>query len=284
VKHWGCSAKQVRISSALYRRIYYYLTADERTGDLMREVLDSDFRLSEIMPLRKYAHLWPREWTADHPAVVSMGTDWCSFAAGWLVEWERTGGVKYRDKLVSSMKAIGGMPQGWFSDGPICYDPETGKLYARKECGVGVSHLQAVFGAVEFCAELLQLLDVPEFSDAWLRYCELYSASPEEQARALGGSLSGNVLTVAHSRLTAFAARQKSDERLAHRAWKEFFEGDGRPLWSVPTMKAETIRIEGPLVLNPVDEAAWVSTNSASQWGLAAIQNLALIGEYLDRM
>jgi hypothetical protein len=35
------------------------------------------------------------------------------------------------------------------------------------------------------------------------------------------------------------------------------------------------------LVLNPVDEAAWVSTNDTAQWGLAAIQNLALVGEHL---
>lgn len=37
VLHWGCSAKQLRISTALNRRYYYYLTADERVGDLMRE-------------------------------------------------------------------------------------------------------------------------------------------------------------------------------------------------------------------------------------------------------
>jgi hypothetical protein len=30
VQHWGDSSKQPRISNAAYRRIYYYLTADER--------------------------------------------------------------------------------------------------------------------------------------------------------------------------------------------------------------------------------------------------------------
>ena len=35
VQHWADSAKQQRISTAIYRRFYYYLTADERTGDLM---------------------------------------------------------------------------------------------------------------------------------------------------------------------------------------------------------------------------------------------------------
>jgi hypothetical protein len=42
VVHWGDSAKQHRISTAVYRRFYYYLTADERVGDLMRELVDAD--------------------------------------------------------------------------------------------------------------------------------------------------------------------------------------------------------------------------------------------------
>ena len=33
--------------------------------------------------------------------------------------------------------------------------------------------------------------------------------------------------------------------------------------------------------LNPIDEAAWVSTNATAQWGLAAIQCLALVGDSL---
>jgi hypothetical protein len=40
-------------------------------------------------------------------------------------------------------------------------------------------------------------------------------------------------------------------------------------------------RISGAAVLNPVDEGFVMSTNAASQWGLSAIENLALIGKYL---
>jgi hypothetical protein len=36
-------------------------------------------------------------------------------------------------------------------------------------------------------------------------------------------------------------------------------------------------------VLTPVLEAPYVSTNDAAQYGLAAIQNLALIGAHLPR-
>jgi hypothetical protein len=34
--------------------------------------------------------------------------------------------------------------------------------------------------------------------------------------------------------------------------------------------------------LEPVEEAPGVTTNGASQWGLAAIQNLALVGDALE--
>ena len=36
VQHWGDSSKQTRISSALFRRPFFFLTADERAGDLLR--------------------------------------------------------------------------------------------------------------------------------------------------------------------------------------------------------------------------------------------------------
>src|SRR5260221_3272860 len=53
VRHWGCGAKEVRISQAILKRFYYYLTTDERTGDLMHEVADVDFKLVDVDPLRK---------------------------------------------------------------------------------------------------------------------------------------------------------------------------------------------------------------------------------------
>ena len=53
VMHWGCSAKQLRISTALNRRYYYFLTADERVGDLMREQIDAARTLRTVLATRK---------------------------------------------------------------------------------------------------------------------------------------------------------------------------------------------------------------------------------------
>ena len=44
VQHWSDSSKQPRVSNAAYRRIFYYLTADERVGDLMRALADLNRR------------------------------------------------------------------------------------------------------------------------------------------------------------------------------------------------------------------------------------------------
>ena len=37
VQHWGDGAKEMRISQALLKRPYYYLTTDERTGETVAE-------------------------------------------------------------------------------------------------------------------------------------------------------------------------------------------------------------------------------------------------------
>src|SRR5215510_12749045 len=88
VRHWGCSAKQVRISTAAYRRIYYYLTADERVGDLMRAVLDVDKKLKDVDPARKLVNASP---LGVYDSRLHFGVDWANIAIAWLTEWERGG-------------------------------------------------------------------------------------------------------------------------------------------------------------------------------------------------
>jgi hypothetical protein len=74
------------------------------------------------------------------------------------------------------------------------------------------------------------------------------------------------------------------DKKLAARAWAEFGQGDFADHGLADTRAAlKTNRVEGPDVLNPVDEATWVSTNDSAQWGLAAIECLALIGDQMPK-
>jgi hypothetical protein len=282
VRHWGCSCKQLRISSAVYRRFYYYLTADERTGDLLSETAGAESTFLALDPLRKL-RTEPYTPSADGVA-VGLGTDWSALAATWLTDWERFGSPRSRDRLIGTMRDIGALRHG-FLTGEALLNLDTGR-FDPSPVRVRVSHLSAVFGLVEICAELIALdLDAPGFTDAWLRYCRLYLASPAEQTAAVGQPLTGISLIQAHSRLAAYAAAMTGDPVLARRAWDAFFVGDGdqlntnalqrEPQWTVG-------HLAGPEVLSPVDEAAYVSTNDAAQYALAAIQNLALIATTLD--
>ena len=203
------------------------------------------------------------------------GTD--VIAGAWFTEYERTGDGKIREKLLTSMRSIGALPHGFLTDGAT-YDPDTGAFTAHGS-RMDVSHLAAVFGLPEICAELIQNFDVPEFERAWIQYCTIYNAGPEAQRKAVGQSFKDTSLTGAHSRLTAYAAMKTGDAGLAKRAWQEFSADDRR--WAPQRYSMTTARIDGPAVLRPVDEAAWVSTNDTAQWCLSAIENLALIGDAL---
>ncbi|TFI57638.1 twin-arginine translocation signal domain-containing protein [Sphingomonas parva] len=290
VQHWGDSSKQPRVSNAAYRRIYYYLTADERVGDLMRELLDSDRTLVHVdigrkVGARRSGSLPPGGTgavTAEAPLpegqiFLQFGTSWCSLVAAWLTEWERTGDRRWRDRILAGMTSIAALPKRWFAGG-AAFDLATGRFLGAGE-KVSVSHLNSVFGAVEMNSELFDLLDVPAYEEAWLDYCVAYNAPAAEFQAMTGAPGQGRNLKEGHSRLTAFAARQRKDPALARRAWAEFFSGEAGLGMGIP---AQQRKIDGPAVLKPVDEAPSVSTNATAQWGLAAIQNLALIGDALE--
>lgn len=276
VQHWGCSAKQLRISSPVYRRIFYYLTADERVGDLLNELRDSDERFLDTDPTRK-VRTDAATYRPDRSALaVGLGTDWGALAATWLTDWERTGNTRSRDRLLGTMADIGAMPHG-FLTGEALYDLDAGRFDATRD-RVAVSHLSAVFGLVEVCSELIALVEVPGFREAWVQYCRLYLAPIDEQIAAIGSPLTGIHLEQAHSRLTAYAANSLNEPGLSELAWQAF---DGIGEWLVHRRDFTLRRIDAPHVLNPIDEAPSVSTNDAAQYGLAAIQNLALIGDRL---
>jgi hypothetical protein len=273
VMHWGCSAKQLRISTALNRRFYYFLTADERVGDLMREQIEGARTLRSVLATRKLPGAESRQ--VDDPqgefAHLGFGTDWGSLASAWLTEWERTRDTKARDRLRAGMRSIAAQPKGFFT-GSGRFNLGTGAFDISKDTKVSVSHLSAAFGLPEVCAELIELIDVPEFERAWLLYCELYNASDEAQKKALGESFGSINLQQGHARLTAYAAYRRKDPALATRAWKEFTEG--RSGYGA-RQQFKSQRIDAPDVLNAVDEGPGISTNSSAQWGLSGIVCLA---------
>jgi hypothetical protein len=276
VQHWGDSAKQLRISTAIYRRIYYYLTADERVGDLMHALVDSDRTFLVLDPIRK---IRTEPYEPDpHALAIGLGTDWSGLAAAWFTEWERMGPKAdvARMKLLNTMRTIARMPNG-FVTGEGLYDIETGE-FAPAEKTVSVSHLSAMFGLVEICAELIDAVDMPDFERAWLQYCRLYNGTREEQEAECGQHFGNLSLKQGHTRLDAYAAVRLGEPRYAERAWDLFLHP--AESWEYALDRSWTSE-RNESTLNPTDAAPWVSTNTTALYGLAAIQNLALIGDQL---
>ncbi|KAH0289850.1 hypothetical protein M436DRAFT_84719 [Aureobasidium namibiae CBS 147.97] len=266
VLHWSDSSKQIRISQPQYRKVYYYLTV----VDPRRKV-----RAANIT------------YVADSKALlIDVGLDWSGQAAAWLIEWERRGPrwQEAKSKLLETMKGIANLKNG-FVTGEALYNLYNGTISPPSQDPsnkrvVQVSHLTAVFGLVEVIAELTTHFgDVfpADFEQAWLDYCYYFSATQAEQQARYGEVFGKLNLYQGHSRLTAYAANKLNNATLAARAWNELYNTDGFKAdapWKIE-------RVDGSKVLFPVDEAAWVSTNDVGQYGMAAIENLALIGEYL---
>lgn len=271
VQHFSDSSKQPRVSNAAYRRIFYYLTADERAGDLLRALVTSHEALRTVEIGRKVPGA-ERKPLPEGVIEMTFGTTWAVLAGAWLTEWERTGDRKWRDRIVAGMDSIGRLPNGWLTGGAP-YDLASGRFLdpgPRRQ----MSHLNAVFGAVEVNSELLSLLDVPRYRAAWLDYCRWYNAPREEFVARWGEPFGPRNLRQGHSRLTAFAAYHEKDAALARRAAEEFYSSD-----------AGLAMVDGdPRVPLPGGGVEWpgVSTNASAQWALAAIQNLALVPEALD--
>lgn len=269
VLHWGCSAKQMRISTAANRRFYYYLTADERIGDLMNEQIEAHKTLITVPPLRKRVELVHQD---SSKVALSFGTDWGAIASAWFTNWERTGDSTSYNRLVNSMKTIASQPQKFFT-GVQFMDVNNGNFDIAQDNKISVSHLNAVFGLFELCAELIENIGIPEFKDAWLQYCKIYNASEKEQKKELGHTFKNRTLYQGHSRLTAYYAYMNQDKKMAIRAWNEFTLNDPEKSLAIPNTKI----IDGKYSLNSVLEAENISTNYIAQWGLSAIQILKLI-------
>jgi hypothetical protein len=255
VRHWGCGAKEMRISQAAYRRFFYYLTADERSGDLMREVADADFTLTGLDPMRLASP--PKAGEPKYPARIRGGPDWLAAVGNWMTEWERTGDHKYRDKIVAGMDSIVAMKYGFLS-GPnslFGYDPKTGKLYALSDDPFGAYNLQVIMGGAEVAFELEQMIDHPEWNKAWLQYCRLVGAPKDMVLRDMAtgtedaGDRTGGAGAGPGGRLAAYAYMKTRDPKYARRAWA-------------------SLTRRGPM--------PGTSTNTTAQWCLNAIEILEM--------
>ncbi|EKD21343.1 uncharacterized protein L3040_000620 [Drepanopeziza brunnea f. sp. 'multigermtubi'] len=284
VQHFGDSAKQARIAQPQYRKYFYYLSGgDERVGELLDELADTDKTYGYLDPNRKVR---TDGWvpTPGATVAVGLGTDLGALAAGWLIAWERraVGWEDARAKITNVFTDIAALKNGFVTGSgqynltnwrlsPPPLDPNNDGL-------VSVSHLSSVFGLPEVLSEAEQFFgdDLPAgFRDVWIDYCYYYTAADAEKRARYGATWTPSLIQ-GHSRLKAYVAHVRGNVTTAKRAWKDF-HSDGL----LPTSPWSTVLVNGSASLKTVDEAAWLATNDMAQYGLAAIQNLALIPDSL---
>jgi hypothetical protein len=249
VSHWGCGAKEARISEAWLKRPYYYLTTDERTGDLMREVLTVDETIARIQPLR---HELVR---ADVPVIFRIGPDWLAVASNWMTEWERTGNKVYLDYVLTGMKCIGAMPEAFITRMAFRYDVKTKQLFDMGEPNIKASEFLDLFGGDQIMAELVALIDCPSFAEAWHRLCDKWGKDPKWKGYT-------------KMRISAYAANMDHDANLKNQAW-QLLEASVNGADN-NHFAAESHVIEGPDVPERVEETAngKLDTPGTSQWAL----------------
>lgn len=257
VSHWGCGAKEARISQAGFNRIMYYLTADERLGDLMSDVTDSDQKLYTIDPMRLAQ---PREqYRCTAPARLRFGPDWLAYAGNWMTEWERTQDTSYRDKIKAGMISICALPSRLFT-GPLAlgYDPATGIITTECDSTLQTTnHLMTIMGGFELNNEMMELIPDKDWAEAWLEHATHYKRKSREILR--------NKFRV--SRLQAYSAWLRGDKELAAEAWQDLLTTSEHS--RAPRMQVSLI--EGAEVPAPLHEASPISTNDAALWSLDAI-------------
>ena len=275
VRHWGCGAKEARISQAYARRFHYYLTTDERTGDVMHEVVDVDYTIMEFDPMRLAE---PRTKPIPYPGRIRGGPDWLACVGNWMTEWERTGNAKYRDKILAGMDCISKMPYGFMS-GPknlFGYDPKTGMLYTLADDPFGVYNLQIIMGGAELVFELNDVIDHPGWHKAWLQYCRLTDAPRQVVAADMtSGSEGSDGRYAGEGRAAAYAYMQTRNPAFLGRALG-FVHGGGR----LPGATSRSV--EGPQALNPIDESPDAWTNGAAQTSLTLISVLELCKDRIE--
>lgn len=238
VTHWGCGAKEARISQAAFNRFYYYLTTDERTGDLMRDQKDADTLLYHLDPMRLAE---PRsQYPCSAPARLRVGPDWLAYAGNWLTEWERFGTEKYREKILVGMESIAALPDGIFT-GNLAkgYDPATGRISYDGDPSVrSTNHLLSIMGGFEVMNELLVNIPCAAFRDCWLDFARRY--------KQMAIDIRHNHFPV--RRLEAYAAWHDRDPQRMAAAWDALWKHSDRTsntndasLWSLDAIYMQEV-------------------------------------------
>lgn len=269
VRHWGCGSKEVRESQSASRRFYYYLTTDERTGDIMHEVAENaDVSMSKLDPLR---NILPK---TQYPTHIRIGPDWLALVGNWMTEWERTGDKIWLDKITTGIDCFAKMPYGFYSgeQGAFGYDPATKKVYQLND-EIGFIHLSALMDGPEIIFELTDLIQNKKLNKLWIQFCQLWGAPADEVKKVLGKEAKvGMANNNWYAKMPGYIYKISKDDKYADRAWTWFLN-------STDASQFDLKALSGSTTFKPLLESPKVATNTTAQWCLNAIELLELAGD-----
>ncbi|MCD7776776.1 MAG: hypothetical protein LUH54_05350, partial [Firmicutes bacterium] len=269
VRHWGCACKEARIAMAGHHRYYYYLTGDDRIGDVLDDVKDAESALASIDPLRYFYN----KDEMVYPTHARSGPDWSSLVSDWMTKWERTQDRTYENKIRTGIDDIKKSPLRLISGPDFEFDPESCHLRYIGERAAGGTHLQICMGAVETWLELSLLLDDGDWNDMLVEYGRFYFLDRESQLSESNGLIGKRGFSYPYmaAGIGAYAAKVLGDGELARR------------VWDVLIRELTRVSPDGFTVSQNknVREIPWISTNFAAQWCLGVILCLDFIREYL---
>ena len=164
-----------------------------------------------------------------------------------------------------------------FFTGPenlLGYDPATSRLSPLTENGFGTYNLVTNMGGAEVVFELNELLDHEGWKQTWLQYCRLTTARQDVIERDMATGTEGQDARFAGpGRLAGYVYKMTKNPAFAQRALQQL-RGNGPD-----RLRTGITKLKGPVVLNPIDEATGISTNSTSQGCLQAIELLELCSD-----
>ena len=260
VVHWGCGCKECRVGLTQMYKPYYYLTGDERTGEILEMEKDVDFAVASLDPLRAYYS--PGETYSAH---VRFGPDMMVFVGNWLTHWERTKDTAYRDKILKLLEHFKG-EEGFAASSIWGYTAQTGKMELFEKDRI--TPFNYCFGAEYVWPEVLNVLDDPELWEAFMKAGLIF-----EKEEAVSTYSNG---------VAAYVAGKTGNAALAEKCWADLLRDEDHSQHDAVAVPIVIRHIDGAGVQKPIDEAGFLSGNGTGQWGSHAIVMLAWIAQYLN--
>ncbi|MGT2784247.1 exo-rhamnogalacturonan lyase family protein [Streptococcus merionis] len=272
VIHWGCQAKETRISMAWLHRYYYYLTGDERIGDILEEVRSNEDSFERLEPLREF-YKRDGEWIP-----IRSSPDWTAVASNWYTQYERTGNKATFDKIERGLEDIYQMPYKFLSGPTVLFDWKTAHMRYMGVGNVGGYHMMISFGAPQLLMEIAETENHLPLKEMLAEYGKFYTLTDDEMRQQTDGQLYKEHFAwpMFATAMMAYAASHYQNRQLAQIAWKYLLDPE---LSGVPSDPKKTLQTVS--TLEHLEEMPWVTTNVVSQWCLNIIICLELIGDDL---